>query len=92
MEDYYNFFRMLRKCKIDNRQLTKDFGRRAAFVLNYKCPVVVKRGGIPLDVMAADCNFSSDEELFECIMNYKSKYKFLQEEQDYYERYNDKMS
>jgi len=79
MDDYYDLFQEIRRRKIDSRQVTKDFGRQAAFRLNSKCPVVIKRGGVPLDVLAADMGFESDEALYEAILNYFPKYKWERE-------------
>lgn len=82
---YYQLFDYLRQVKIDSRQINQDYGNRAAFTLNYRCPVVVKRGGQALDELAADHGFEGTDDLYYHIMNYKPKYQVLQEVIDYYE-------
>src|ERR1039458_207403 len=89
--EYYELFKFLRRVKIDPRQINKDFGKQAAFTLNHKCPIVVRRGGLPLDVLAMDNGFESDEDLYEHIMNYQPKYlnseeNLLKLQEEYYER------
>lgn len=84
MDDYYNLFQEIRKTKIDGKQIRKDYGSRGSFILNMCCPIVVKNGGTPLDELADELGFSSADELYEYIKDYKPKYKFLQEMEDYY--------
>ena len=77
---YYDLFDYLRKVKIDSRQINTDYGKYAAFDLNSRCGAIVKRGGKAfLDELAMDYGFDGVNDLWECLTNYKPKYKWALE-------------
>lgn len=82
--EYYDLFEELRRRKIDPKLINRVYGGHSAFTLNYKCPVVIKKGGCSLDELADEYGFESFDKLYECIMNYKSKKAWERELEDYY--------
>jgi len=87
-QDYYKVFDQLRKVKIDSRQIYKDYGKYASFQLNSICPIVIKRGGLPLDVLAENLGFESADLFYQHIESYQPKYKtkrkLKEEKEEYY--------
>jgi len=75
--DYYDLFRELRRCKIDPKMINRDYGNHAAFIMNYCCPIVVRKGGRPLDELAEDYGFESSDELYYLILGYKPESYYL---------------
>lgn len=78
-DDYYNLFDQLRQTKVCPKQIYQDYGKRASFILNYTCPIVVKKGGEPLDQLAQQHRFDSGDDLYTYILSYRPKYKELKE-------------
>lgn len=78
-EEYYEMYELVRRVKIDPKNLMKDFGREAPFILNYTVPIIVKRGGEHFDELADSLGFERDDEFYQFLLNYRPKYKRAEE-------------
>jgi hypothetical protein len=70
---------------IDRQSVVNNFGLEFAKEANRKMPFLLKRkGGLPIDVAAADYGFADDQDLLNHILNYLPKKERLAKWEDQY--------
>lgn len=73
---------------IDRQSVVNNFGLEIAIEAGKKMPFLLKRkGGLPIDVAAADYGFASDDALMKCILAYIPKKKRYETWQKDYEAF-----
>ncbi|NLI81404.1 MAG: hypothetical protein GX443_06910 [Deltaproteobacteria bacterium] len=77
----YDQIDAIRKIGVDPASVRADYGSEGVAKMNKVLPTLVRKGGMPLDVLAADHGFESADDLYDFVVNRYRPKKRAKEEQ-----------
>jgi hypothetical protein len=78
-EAAWSSFEYISQVGISKKSVVTDYGIEGVSQLNRSIPGVVRDGGIALDILAADEGFGTGDDLFNAIINRKTKKQLAEE-------------